>query len=476
MNKNMENRCEKYMEQKWDQMSFADQKSLQDKKIKAFMNDIYNYHPHYHKIMKDKNLKPSDFNGTDDFIKKFPFTNKMDIAPTDENPFKPTHFILQKTEDIGYMPRFMIATTGRTAFSTPFWYTNHDLENLMLKVARRVGEVTGMDDKDIIMNSFPYSPHLAFWLVYYASTGTGKTAIHSGGGKIMGTHRIVGSTFSMKASVLVGVPGYLTHLVRTAKSLEKHMNKIRLVITGGDRCPINYRRRLVDNLMEMNAPNPTICAAYGFTESRIAPVECRHPQGVDGELTGYHTYPDLEFWYTIDPKTGERLEPGEKGELVWSSLGGRGTVVMNYRTGDIAEHGIKYEKCPWCGRTVPIISSMISRTSEVKNINFQKIKGTLLDFNQFYNHIPENKMIDEWQIVMKKNESDMDELILNVSLKKDYRKLKPEKAILEISNYIKDKMEISPTAVNIMTLDAITRQLGMETQLKEKRILDLRPK
>jgi phenylacetate-CoA ligase len=370
----------------------------------------------------------------------------------------------------------MIATTGRTAFSTPFWYTQNDLDNIMLKVGKRVCEVTGMNDKDIVMNSFPYSPHLAFWLVYYSTTGQGFTSIHSGGGKILGTHKIAAMTFSMKASVFVGVPGYMMHVVRTAKALEKHLDNVRLLITGGDRCPINFRKRITEELMEQNAPDPRICAAYGFTESRVAPLECPHPDGCDGELTGYHTYPDLEFWYCIDPKTGERVGPGEKGELVWTSLGGRGTIVMNYRTGDIAENGIKYEKCPWCGRTVPIISSMISRVSEVKDVKFQKVKGTLIDLNQFFNVMPANKMVDEWQVILKQNEAGLDEMDINVSLKKEYRKKKPQSVIPEITNYIKENMEISPNAVNIMSLDAITRMLGMETQLKEKRILDLRPK
>ncbi|MBY8983111.1 MAG: hypothetical protein KGD57_09190, partial [Candidatus Lokiarchaeota archaeon] len=200
-----------------------------------------------------------------------------------------------------------------------------------------------------------------------------------------------------------------------------------------------------------------------------------HPEGVDGELTGYHTYPDLEFWYCINPKTGERVGPEEKGELVWTALGGRGTIVMNYRTGDIAEAGIRYEKCPYCGRNVPIISSMISRVSDVKTVKFDKVKGTLVDLNQFYTIMPEHGKIDEWQIILQKGESMIDELIVNISPKKP-KKLNKKKFIEDMKNYIKENMEISPNVINIMSSDEISRSLGMETQLKEKRILDIRPK
>jgi phenylacetate-coenzyme A ligase PaaK-like adenylate-forming protein len=459
----------------WHSMSFKEQEDLQNKKIKIMVQEVSKYHPAYKKMMKEKKIDPSSINTVDDFIKKFPFTSKKDIAPVDENPFMPDYYIMQKTEDPEYHPEFMIATTGRTAFSTPFWYAKWDMENIMMPVAKRVAEVSGMNKKDIVINSFPYSPHLAFWLVYYASTGQGITAIHTGGGKILGTQKIVGLTMGMKGTVFVGVPGYMYHVFKTALGAEKLCEDIRLLITGGDRCTLTFRKRITGLLNEMNAQDPKICAAYGFTESRVAPVECPHPQGADGELTGYHTYPDLELWYCIDPKTGERLGPEEKGELVWTALGGHGTIVMNYRTGDIAEQGIKYEKCPWCGRNVPIISSMISRVSEVKDVKFDKVKGTLIDLNQFYTIMPDFEGIDEWQIVLREGESLIDELILNVSPIKG-KKFSESNFVETLNTYIKEKMEISPNLINVMTPDEIQRSLGMETQLKEKRILDLRPR
>ncbi|MHA1684024.1 MAG: phenylacetate--CoA ligase family protein [Promethearchaeota archaeon] len=459
----------------WDKMSFDEQAKLQDKKIRVMVQEIAKYHPAYKKLMKENNINASDIKTVDDFIKKFPFTSKKDIAPTDENPFKPSYYVMQNVSNLEYQPRFMIATTGRTAFSTPFWYTNWDLENIMMPVSRRVSEVGGMNKKDVVINSFPYSPHLAFWLVYYATTGQGLTAIHTGGGKILGTQKIVGLTYGMKGSVFVGVPGYMYHVFKTAQGAEKQLSDIRLLITGGDRCTMTFRRRITDLLNDMNAQDPRICAAYGFTESRVAPLECPHPQGVDGELTGYHTYPDLELWYCIDPKTGERVGPDEKGELVWTALGGRGTIVMNYRTGDVADEGIKYEKCPWCGRSIPIISSMISRVSEVKDVKFDKVKGTLIDLNQFYTIMPEFEGVDEWQVILQRGESLIDEIIINVSAKKG-KKFNEREFINNLTQHIKEKMEISPNAVRLLTPDAMSRALGMETQLKEKRIMDMRPR
>lgn len=460
----------------WDTMSFDEQAKLQDKRIHAMVQEVATHHPAYRKMMREQGIDPTSIRTVDDFIKRFPFTRKQDVAPTDENPFVPDNYIMQKVDDLDYHPRFMIATTGRTAFAVPFWYSAYDLDNVMMVVARRLRAVTGMNDKDIIMNSFPYSPHLAFWLVYYATTGTGLTAIHSGGGKIMGTQRIAALTHGMKCSVFVGVPGYMYHVAKMALGSDKQLADLRLLITGGDRCTMTFRKQIVDMLNSMNARDPRVCAAYGFTESRIAPLECPHPRGVDGELTGYHTYPDLELWYCIDPKTGERVGPGEKGELVWTALGGHGTIVMNYRTGDVAEGGISYEKCPHCGRSVPIISSMIGRVSEVKDVKFDKVKGTLVDLNNFYTVMPEFSQLDEWQVVLQTNaETMIDELVINVSFKKGAAG-KEKQLVAGLQQHIATRMEIAPNAINVMTPDAISRALGMETQLKEKRIVDLRPR
>lgn len=51
---------------------------------------------------------------------------------------------------------------------------------------------------------------------------------------------------------------------------------------------------------------------------------------------------------TVDPKTGEVLKPGEKGELVFTTLRKHARPLIRFRTGDIG--WIDNAKCS-CGRT-----------------------------------------------------------------------------------------------------------------------------
>ncbi|MBD3352069.1 MAG: AMP-binding protein [Candidatus Lokiarchaeota archaeon] len=462
---------------KWDKIPFHKQKEIQDKQIKGFVqNKISRYHPYYKKLMKEKNIDPYDINSVDDFIKLFPFTYKKDVAPKPDNPFVPMEFVmLDPANRMDYHPIFMISTTGRTALNTPFWYTKWDMEHILKKNTARMAEILGITPKDVVINAFPFAPHLAFWAAYYMTTPHGITGIHTGGGKIMGTQRIVDTAFATKGTVLIAVPGYSLHVLRTAQASEKYLDRIRLVFTGGDRLPKPYRNKILKMLGEMGAPDPAISAAYGFTEARMAPVECPHQT----EMTGYHTSPDMELWYVIDPDTGERVGPEEPGELVWTPFQGRGTVVMNYRTGDYVEGGIRYEKCPFCGRTVPIIDSLISRVSEQKSLNLTKIKGTLVDLNNFYSILPDIPEVEEWQIVLKKENDDpfgRDELHVHTALKKSRKYRNQRKVIKDLEERIVEVMEIRPTEIHVSTLDRLTKALGMETQLKELRIMDLRPK
>src|SRR4030042_1010267 len=127
----------------WDHIPFKEQLTLQDKKLRNFLqNEVATYHPYYKRLMKEKGIDPRDINGVDDFVKKFPFTIKSDVAPKPDNPFVPMEFVMLNPDDIpGFQPRFMIATTGRTALNTPFWYTNWDIEHILLENASRIATI-----------------------------------------------------------------------------------------------------------------------------------------------------------------------------------------------------------------------------------------------------------------------------------------------------------------------------------------------
>ena len=87
----------------------------------------------------------------------------------------------------------------------------------------------------------------------------------------------------------------------------------------------------------------------------------------------------------------------------------------------------------------------------------------------------DNIKIDEWQIELKKKGNDpyeLDELIVYIAPKKGVNIAEFK---IDIKRKIVEQEEITPTII-IMHRDQLLEKLGMETELKEKRIVDNRQK
>jgi phenylacetate-CoA ligase len=96
-----------------------------------------------------------------------------------------------------------------------------------------------------------------------------------------------------------------------------------------------------------------VLSAYRAIEAPYVGFECdRH--------TGHHLNVDLSP-VRIVTSQGEDVPPGETGEVVVSNLYGRGTILLNYRLGDLA--ALIPAGCS-CGRSLPLLSMVHGRLDE----------------------------------------------------------------------------------------------------------------
>lgn len=479
----------------WQQLShLSDQEisNLQHKRFRLFVRYQLRYSPYYRELFKQHDFTVSDFQSTEDLV-KLPFTTKEDVAPQEDDRARPRQFILQPDEHLfkafapkplllkllwgkltkqdvkgklewEYKPIHIHFTTGRTALPTAFVYSARDLE-MLKESGRRLLDVSGVSHDEVGVNAFPYSPHLAFWLTYYAMTNILMTSLATGGGKVMGTQKIIDSIERMKANLVVFIPGYCYHLLREAVKQKRDFSNVRHVIFGGERVSMGLRDKVKEMLKMLGAEDVEILATYALTESKTAWIQC-------SETSGYHLYPDFEFFEIVD-SDGRRVKEGP-GELVYTALDWRGSVVVRYKTGDMTQ-GIERGACPHCGKTVPRILPDLQRSSDVREFNLTKVKGELVNLNDVYPLLSGMNDIEEWQLVIKKKHNDpfdVDELMLLVALKEGKRleDLRPdlEKKIAGALNVRVDIIE--------KDLSVLLESLGMETELKEKRIVDQRPR
>jgi len=481
---------------KWEKLSHLSAKKirkLQEKQLKRMVRYLLPFHPHYRDVFAKAGLSFKDINTLDD-LKKIPFCSKEEIAPTAENPARPKDFILQPTEELikqnwpkyrlakilwqkftnpkglerqlkwEFSPVHIIFTTGRTALPTPFTYSKRDL-GMLSEGGARMMDVLRVTDKDIAINAFPYVPHLAFYQALFGLIEAGLVSLQTGGGKTMGTNRILDALVSMKASVYVAIPGYAYHSLSEAVDQKRDLSKVTLVLMGGERVPPGLREKLRKMLEKRGAKKPRILNTYAFTEGKVAWVQCN-------EKSGYHLYPDMEYVEIVDEK-GNRVPDGERGEIVYTALDWRGTMVVRYKTADTGR--IIPGPCKYCGRTVPILDSDIQRKSEMKEFNLTKIKGTLVNLNLLFPILSGSKDVDEWQVEIRKKGNDpfgLDEFVIYVAAREG---TKWDKVEAKLKKEIFNQMEVTPD-IEKMDKEELLKRLGMETELKEKRIIDIRPK
>ena len=477
-------------------------RALQDHLLRRYVREyLYPFSPFYRASFDQAGVKPEQIQGVDD-LRRLPLCSKHDLLSSPQDPQRFKKFILQPDaaalkqhwpwrkllplllqkwtrgnkhvrEQLRreFYPCFMTFTTGRSAEPVPFFYSPHDLANLREAGARLV-DVMGLDSEYRVANVFPYAPHLAFWQVFFAGQAAAMMVLSTGGGRVMGSSGDLRAIGRLKADVLIGVPGYIYHLLRRGAAEGHDLSSVRCVVLGAERVPPGMKQKIVALLQQMGAGPVNVFGTYGFTEARMAFVEC---PTADNSYTGYHLYPDMAVFEVIDPATGEVLPDDSDGELVFTPIGGRASSVFRYRTGDRVRGGIRWEPCPHCGRTLPRISSDLTRESSLKDLQLLKLKGTLVNLEDCAMILGGMPEVEEWQIELRKKDDDpmeVDEMIVHLAVARDLR----DDCALRVAEQFKGRIEVAPNRIEFLELDAMLRKVGMETEMKERRFVDSRPR
>lgn len=482
----------------WSQWREADIRRRQAEQLGRYLRTaVLPFSAHYRNLFRERGLTADSIRTLEDMA-KLPFTTKADLINTANQPEHFRDFILVPDEKIlarrpgtvlralcrgresvrnkfeaEFRPIFPTFTTGRAAEPVPFLFTQHDLARLTV-AGRRMMEVCEARREDRMLNAFPFAPHLAFWLTHYAGTAFGAMMFSSGGGKVMGTDGMLRLIRKFRPDDLIGIPTFLYHVLHQAVAEGLRWENLRRIVLAGEKVSDGLRLKLSDLARELGATDVKVLATYGFTEAKMAWAECPFPH--DQPPSGYHLYPDLGIVEVVDPQTGEPVPNGRPGELVFTPLDARGTVVLRYRTGDYLDGGLTYGPCPYCHRTLPRLTGRISRSSEIKEMNLDKIKGTLVDFNELEHLLDDAPHIGAWQLELRKVNDDpheLDEIILHVNKTNgaDEGQLRRE-----LSERCHRYTDIHPNRILFHSPEEMQQLQGVGTLLKEQKIMDHRPK
>jgi phenylacetate-CoA ligase len=177
------------------------------------------------------------------------------------------------------------------------------------------------------------------------------------------------------------------------------------------------------------------------------------------ERNGLHVWADEFLIETINPDTGEVLEPGSEGELVFTMLSREAMPLLRYRSRDLSR--VYEEECA-CGRHHPRIERIKGRSDDML------IVGGVNVFPSQVEHVLMNvpDLGDQYQIVVTHEE--LDRLAVKVETTKD--KLKDSKLPQQLQEELFGTLGIH-AKVELVEEGTLPRSEG-----KARRVVDLRPK
>lgn len=337
-------------------------RELQGEKLKKIVAHAYSNSPFYRKRLDEHGVHPSDIKSIDDIV-KLPFTVKQDLR--DNYPFGlmavPMSNIIR-----------LHASSGTTGKPIVVGYTDIDLENWSEAVARCL-TAFGLGKNDLVQISYGYGLFTGGLGAHAGVQKIGATVIPTSSGN---TQKQMQLMQDFGTTALACTPSYAMYmsdeLVKAGITLDRL--KLRVGIFGAEPWTEAMRQELQKKL------GVKAYDIYGLTEIS--------GPGVGGECecqNGTHIWEDLFYPEIIDPVTLKPAEPGQKGELVFTTLDKWGMPMLRYRTRDLTT--LNYDKCD-CGRTCVRMGKILGRSDDmmiIRGVNVfpSQIEAILLEFPEY---------------------------------------------------------------------------------------------
>ncbi len=416
---------------------------LQLDKLKDTVAYIYEKSAPYRKKMDEAGVKPEDVQTLAD-LKKLPFTYKADFR--DHYPMG--MFAVDKKD----LVRFH-ASSGTTGKPTVVGYTKHDLD-VWLNNVTRIACMGGATPEDVCQISFGYGTFTGALGLHGGLENLGASVIPMSSGN---TNKQIMFLQDMGVTLLVATPSYALHLGeeirRRGLDPEKDLH-VKIGLFGGE----GMTEAMREEMHKVWGEQFLCTQNYGMSELCGPGVagECE-------ELCGMHINEDWFIPEIINPKTGEVLPSGEKGELVVTCLGKEALPLVRYRTGDLTR--LDYAPCK-CGRTTVRMENLSGRADDMLVIRGVNVFPTQIE--EVLLKIPE---IGPHYEILVERKNRLDVMTITVELIDD-RLLDSYTKLSELETRIKANLKSMlglATNIRLVAPHSLKRFEG-----KAKRVTDLR--
>ena len=412
-------------------------KALQLDRLKWSVNHAYNNVVFYKNKYDEIGIHPSDLKDLED-IKLFPFTTKEDLRQN-----YPFNMFAHKLDDIARIH----ASSGTTGKPTVVAYTKNDLE-MWEHLIERCLRASGMKKGDMLHNAYGYGLFTGGLGLHGGAEKMGLTVVPVSGGM---TARQVQLINDFKPKGITVTPSYILSILDEfrAQELDPRECSLEVGIFGAEPWT-NSMRSEIESQFDMHAVD-----IYGLSEVLGPGVANECVEAKDG----LHVWEDYFYPEIINVETGNVLEDGEKGELVFSSLCKEAFPIIRYRTKDLTK------LMKGTARSMRRMEKITGRSDDmmiIRGVNIfpTQIEEQLLKIDSLSPH---------FQIRLVK-EGRMDKMIVYTEHYKseDMEKTYTEDLAANLKNRVKDNIGLS-IEVNVGKKGAVPRSEGKAVRVIDER-------
>ncbi len=368
----------RYLEPEIETASRERLATLQTERLRAQVQHAYAKSPFYRRKLDAAGATPEQVRTLAD-VTRLPFTTKDELKQDQaDHPLWGTLLAVPFEECLRV--HMTSATTGRPL---AFLDTADDWQGFYHSYARSL-HAFGVRRSDMVMAAFSYGPWIGYWSGFYAAQDLGCLVYPAGG---LSTDQRIDALLTYPITVLGCTPSYALFLAEQAakKGIDlAKQTKIRITWhTGEPGASIPGTKAKIEAAFGARAfdlPGLTEIAAWGF--------ECDARAGLT------HVHEDYCYPEVLD-ENDRPVGPGERGELVFTSLYRKAMPLLRYRTRDLVQ--LADRPCP-CGRSlVAFEGGVLARLDDMK-----KVRGIIVYPRRIEEIVRLHAGVDEFQIVFRR--------------------------------------------------------------------------
>jgi phenylacetate-CoA ligase len=427
-------------------------KAQQLERLKKIVDYAYRSSAFYRRHFDRAGFKPGDITRLED-IRKIPFLEKKTVREG-----YPDGLVCAPKSEL----RELHSTSGTTGKPVLQIATLDDLHFWGDLNARELWMV-GLRPGDSILNAYGYGLPTGGFGFHYGAMKVGMLAIPTSSGQ---ADRQIDLLVDLKVTAFCMTPSFALYVGQKAADRGIDMRKaaVKIGLFGAEPWPWSTRMK-IEELFGITAYDE-----FGMTEFLGPGMTCECE--VRDRQYGMHYWADAFLCECINPETGEWMDDGRDGELVWTALNFEGTPFIRYRSRDLS--AVTWKACA-CGRTHPRIAAIKGRSDDAVSISGfivfpSQIEEALLKF-------PE--MGANFRIYVDTDQRGMDHFTLKVELK-SADLLKDQRLVADLAERMRGSVQgitgVNPKAVELIGPDQLPRVTAGEGKTASARVEDRRKK